>query len=284
MVGANPPALPGRRCKKASARLSVRVADELVAIACLEAGADEAQVPAVGLSANRPVPPGIVAVLPRIAHDRELGPLLRWATDDARVVVGNLGLVKAAADRGANVAADWPLNAINAHSVAQLAELGASFVWLSPELSGRQVARVAEDACIDVGLGVYGRQELMVTEHCILMAEGPCEQRCGSCERRAGKRVLRDRKGYEFPVVTDITGRSHVYNSVPLDLTVAVPEIIAAGVSAVRLDLELDELDTAVRQTRRFGGLLERAACGVVPAARDRDSATTSGHYFRGVL
>jgi putative protease len=200
------------------------------------------------------------------------------------LVVGNLGLVQATADRGADVEADWSLNALNAHSVAQLAELGASFVWLSPELSGRQLARVAEDACVAVGLGVYGRQELMVTEHCVLMAEGDCEQRCGSCDRRAGTRVLRDRKGYEFPVATDVAGRSHLYNSVPLDLSAAVPQIVSAGVSAIRLDLELDGVDVAVHQTRRFKELLERTASGVVPAPRDRDSSTTSGHFFRGVL
>ena len=284
-VGALPPALPSVRRRKAAApRLAVRVADEETASACLEAGADEAQVPAYSLSASRPLGPGIVPVISRIAHDREVVSALRWATQGARVLVGNLGLVKAAADLGAVVAADWSLNALNAHSVAQLDELGASFVWLSPELSGRQVAQIGAEATVEVGLGVYGRQELMVTEHCILMAEGACDQHCGSCIRRLGARSLRDRKGYEFPVVTDVTGRSHLYNSVPLDLSAAVPEIVSAGISAVRLDLELEDAETAVRQTRRFCELLERTALGVVAAARERDPSTTSGHYFRGVL
>ena len=284
-TGATLPALPSpRRPRTKTVRLAVRVADEDAALACLEAGADEAHVPAHRLSANRPPAFGIIPVLPRIAHDREVGSLLRWATDGSRVVVGNLGLVKVAADRGAKVAADWSLNTLNSHSVVLLSELGASMVWLSPELSGRQIAGVAADACVDVGVGVFGRQELMVTEHCILMAEGPCDQRCGPCARRAGTRLLRDRKGYEFRVVTDVSGRSHLYNSVPLDLSAAVPEIVSAGISAIRLDLEPEDTDAVVRQTRRFRELLERTACGIVPAARDRDSGTTSGHYFRGVL
>jgi len=172
------------------------------------------------------------------------------------------------------------LNAINAHSVAQLAELGASFVCCRPSSrdtrspeSPRRLRRR--------GLGVYGRQELMVTEHCIY----------GRRSLRAAVWLLRASRGYasssrskglRVPGRYRRHGRSHVYNSVPLDLTAAMHEIVAAGVSAVRLDLELDELDIAVRQTRRFRELLERTARGVVPAARDRDSDTTSGHYFRG--
>ena len=157
-------------------------------------------------------------------------------------------------------------------------------MWLSPELSGRQLAQVAGAASVNMGVTVYGRQELMVTEHCILMSEGECDRRCGACERRASRRVLRDRKGYEFPVVTDVTGRSHLYNSVPLDLASELGDITAAGVSAVRLDLELETAESAAQITRRFRELLEQLSLGVALPARDKSAATTSGHYFRGIL
>ena len=75
-----------------------------------------------------------------------------------REVAGALALVRAglaawspgisafsreAARRGAVVEAHWSLNAVNACAVEQLADLGASTVWLSPELSGRQIAELA---------------------------------------------------------------------------------------------------------------------------------------------
>jgi U32 family peptidase len=182
------------------------------------------------------------------------------------------------------VEADWSLNAINAFAIAQLAGLGARHVWLSPELSGHQIAEVTAASPLPTGVTVYGRQELMVTEHCILMAEGECDRRCGTCDRRAGRRVLRDRKGYEFPVVTDVTGRSHLYNAVPLDLASELGELVSAGVSAVRLDLELDSAQDAASVTRRFRDVLERLSAGIEPPARDKSAATTSGHYFRGIL
>jgi U32 family peptidase len=284
-AGASLPRLPkARRQRHPAARLVVRVADEETAVACVEAGADRAQVSSHALGAVHALPPNVEPVLPRIVRDREVGATMRWVTAAGPVVVGNLGLVGAAAAKGAQVAADWSLNALNGHSVVQLAQLGASLVWLSPELSGRQVAQIASQGSVDVGIGVYGRQELMVTEHCVLMAEGPCDQHCKACQRRAGSRTLRDRKGFEFPVRTDIAGRTHLYNSVLLDLSTEVHEIVSAGVSAIRLDLELEGKDEAVRQTRRFKELLERVAIGVAPQERVRDASTTSGHYFRGVL
>jgi U32 family peptidase len=270
--------------KRAQTLLAVSVADEATALACLSAGADRALVPTIALGAPRELPVGVTPVLPRIAHDREVGATLAWATAGRRVVAANLGLLARAASNGAVVEADWSLNAVNAYSIAQLADLGADRVWLSPELSGRQIAEVTGSSPLPTGVTVYGRQELMVTEHCILMAEGECAGRCGTCDRRAGRRVVRDRKGYEFPVVTDVTGRSHVFNSVPLDLTSALGELVSAGVSALRLDLELESADEAARQTRRVREVLERLSAGIEPPARDKSAATTSGHYFRGIL
>ena len=62
-------------------------------------------------------------------------------------------------------------------------------------------------------------------------------------------------KGYEFPVTSDRFGRSHIFNSVPLDVVHAMAEILDAGVGAVRVDLTTE---TAARGT---GGHRPRAGC-----------------------
>jgi U32 family peptidase len=279
------PHVPPRRSARHRAPVLVaRVANEECARACLAAGADRAQVTTLALGAQHPLGEGVVPLLPRIAHDRETGAMLGWVQPGGRVAVGNLGLLRASATAGAVVEADWSLNALNPQAVAQLGDLGASLVWLSPELSGRQIAEVVASSAIEVGVGVFGRQELMVTEHCILMAEGECTRRCDACVRRSALRVLRDRKGYEFPVQTDAAGRSHIYNSVSLDLRAVIPELVSAGVSALRLDLELDDASDAAAHMRTFRELLERLDMGVAPPERVKDATTTSGHYFRGVL
>jgi putative protease len=281
-VHPRPPGLPRALPNSHSLEIVVEAADVEVARACLMAGADRALVPSHALHAGS-VPDGIVPVIPRILHDREVASAMAFASPSQRLAVGNLGLVADAARAGANVEAHWSLNALNGWSVAALAGLGASTVWLSPELSGRQIADIGALAPVPVGLAVWGRQEIMVTEHCILMAEGDCEGRCGACDRRASARSLRDRKGYEFPVRTDITGRSHLYNSVRLDLTAALPEIIAANVSAVRLDVSTERPDDAAAAVSAMATACALALAGREPRATPRQEPTTSGHFFRGL-
>jgi putative protease len=251
--------------------------------ACLAAGADRVMVPVADLRGETPTDK-IVPLLPRIARDSEVAAALRWAQRGTRVLAANLGLLQDAAAAGAIVEAGWSLNAVNVQGIAQLRDMGASLVWLSPELSGRQIAEVAGASPLEVGTSVYGRQELMVTEHCVLMAQGPCDQRCGTCDRRTAAGTLRDRKGYEFPVRTDVSGRSHIYNSVPLDLLPALEELLDAGVTALRLDLEVESPADAASAVGLVIGALERTMSGIDPTPRQKDSATTSGHFFRGVL
>ncbi len=273
-------------------RSSVPVAPELVvatsdivtARSCLAAGARRVIMPHWALQQLdvADIPRDVVPELPRIAHDREVPDLIDVVRPGERIVVGNLGLVRAAREREAIVETHWSLNALNAWSVAALEEMGSNLVWLSPELSGRQITRIAAETRADVGISVYGRQEVMVTEHCILMAIAPCGQVCGTCPRRASWHALRDRKGYSFPVSTDPMGRSHVYNSVPLDLTRAAAEIVAAGVSAIRLDFTVERSQQAQKITRI---VKEAFAAAIGEKDYDEVAATsaTTGHFYRGV-
>jgi putative protease len=274
---------PPRHRKRSAPTLCVRVSQEGIARACLDAGADVAYVDALALSGSSALPAGIVPALPRICHDAEFAAAMRWSRQGTPVLAGNLGLLVESAAAGAAVEADWCLNATNGYAIAALAEKGAGLVWLSPELSGAQISEVTVASSVDAGLTVYGRQELMVTEHCVLMSAGECDRHCGTCERRAAGHMLRDRKGYLFPVVTDVLGRTHLFNSVRLDLSAVLGDIIGAGVSSVRLDLELETVEAARSAVERFRSLLENGGAPASGPAR-READTTTGHYFRGVL
>ena len=117
-------------------------------------------------------------LLPRIAHDGEVARcpgLVR-----ARAPQWSPG-ISASSSRllgvGPLVEPHWSLNAVNSYAVEQLVDLGANTVWLSPELSSRQITELAAGSSASLGLAVWGAQEVMVTEHCALMAEGPCTRR-----------------------------------------------------------------------------------------------------------
>lgn len=249
--------------------------------AALNAGASFASVAAYNLADEEPAE-NVWPILPRVAHDSEIDTYLGIAERFGRAICSTLGQLKACAYRKIPAQAHWSLNATNAYTVNALAEMGAQFVWLSPELSGKQIASVARQSSVPVGIAVAGLSEVMVTEHCILMSMGPCAQNCAECSRRKEVLALRDRKDYHFRVMTDVTGRSHIYNSVPLDLTDALEEIIDAGVGGIRLDLE-----TALTSSVSHEVAVVRSALTDTLAGREVpkvDTSLTRGHFFRGVV
>ena len=169
------------------------------------------------------------------------------------------------------------LYATNVDALATWAALGASFAWLSPELTLAQIATLAAESPLPVGLIVAGRAELMESDHCFLTAEGRCSHDCATCARRAGsRRYLLDRKGYRMPVTSDEHGHGHIYNAVPLDAVHVVGELLEAGVTGFAIDTTLMDGREAARELSR----LERALAGERIAKRPD---TTTGHLFRQV-
>lgn len=269
--------------------------------ACLAAGADEVLVRVFGPRDDTVLPERMRPLLPRIAWPGEVQGHCAWR-DSARAVSGNLGTLadtptypsgaagvslqdvrdSEEATRAAD--ADWPLNVLNAHAAAALADLGAPFIWASPELSGRQLAALAASSPVPVGCVVWGRLELMVAEQCVLQASGSCTRMCSTCGRRRAWWHLRDRKGYEFPVTTDPTGRSHIMNPVTLDLSRALEEIITAGVAAVRLDFSDEAPSRAAEIVRAMRAALSAASTGGQAREKPLAEPATSGHFYRGVV
>jgi U32 family peptidase len=262
--------------------LVVAVSDRLAAAACVKAGADRVLCVVQADDAAAALPAGVSPLLPRIAHDAEVDALLAAVEPGGLVATGNLGLLAAAARLGATVEADTGLNTVNAWTAAALADEGATLVWASPEVSGRQLAAIAAASPVPVGVVVHGRLELMVAEHCVLQAAGECAHRCVECGRRRTSWRLRDAKGYEFPVTSDSRGRAHIYNSVPLDLSRALPEIVESGVAAVRLDLFTSTPEEAAGLVKAYRRLIADAVAGR-SADRPLVDPSTSGHFFRGV-
>jgi putative protease len=257
---------------------------------CLAAGADRVLVACEGGRPPKKDGRG-TPLLPRIAHDAELTRVLECVEDTA--ASGNLGVMLLLAADGCAIEADWPLGVTNPWTTAWLAREGAGFVWASPELNSGQLTELVESSPAPVGMVVFGRQELMVTEHCTLQSAGPCDRSCASCERRERRWLLEDEKGYRFPVVSDARGRSHILNSRTLDLSAALEEVLATGVAAVRVDVRPEEHDPAT-VTAHFRSRLDAAREGVAgPVAGSRDSGEaadtriaedpTAGHFFRGV-
>lgn len=200
---------------------------------------------------------------------------------DKSVMVENLGQLLHATEMGAAPEVGPHIPVTNKLDLQAMADLGAQRVWLSPELSLVQIEELGDMAPMPLGLTIMGQTELMVTEHCLLMSQGPCNQKCAECARRKSPHYLKDRKGYEMPVITDCTGRSHLYNAVQMDVAHLMPEIIGAGVSTVLVDttlMNVKETTEKVARAVRARDIAQKDGNKVAKA-----EGATSGHLFRGV-
>ena len=200
---------------------------------------------------------------------------------DKPVMVENLGQLLHATEMSAAPEVGPHIPVTNKLDLQAMADLGAQRVWLSPELSLVQIEELGDMAPMPLGLAIMGQTELMVTEHCLLMSQGPCNQKCAECARRKSPHFLKDRKGYEMPVITDCTGRSHLYNAVQMDVAHLMPEIIGAGVSTVLVDttlMNVKETTEKVARAVRARDIAQKDGNKVAKA-----EGATSGHLFRGV-
>ena len=138
-----------------------------------------------------------------------------------RVVCRNLGQVAIACELGVAFDVAAPVFCANRATLAWLCELGAGHVYLPAELLGSDAERVAELAACPGVLGPVDAEhpELMVCEHCLLTAEGPCATQttgsvhCHGCSRRQQTRFLVERDGTHLPVAVDACGRTRIFLS-----------------------------------------------------------------------
>lgn len=293
------PTLPSR-LRKGACKVCVLATNPACARAAKKAGADAIYVPVhnyrrgealiagqVSSTAEQAgYPKQCIPVLPVVDHegDKERSggfDIYKRVKADAPVLCQNIGQVVRCLEAGAHVEVGPNIPVTNELDLALMARLGVEKAWLSPELSLTQIEELGSITPLVLGITIMGAQELMVCEHCLLMSQGPCNQECTACVRRKSPHYLKDRKGYEMPIVTDSTGRSHLYNAVSLDIANQMPELISAGISQVMVDttlMNVAETTKAVARAVRARDIAQKSGDRVSKAAD-----TTSGHLFRGV-
>ena len=248
--------------------------------AAVNAGAAVAFAPALNLVDEEPTP-GVAALLPRACSDAEFDTYIGVAERFGGAVASTLGQLATCVQRGIPVSANSSLNVTNAAAVNLLADMGADFVWLSPELSGNQIAEVARAVSVPVGIQAAGLVEVLVSEHCVLQAAYDCDRRCDRCKYREEPVALKDEREYNFPLRVDSMGRSHLYNSVPLDLSRQLNELVTAGVAAVRTDLNTALTSSVSGEVAKLRRQITDTYAGADPA--EAEPHTTTGRYYRGI-
>ena len=288
------------RIRKGACKVAALATNPACARAAKRAGADLIYVPVHNYRRGEAViagqlsqtaeqagyPKQCIPVMPVVSHDgdeerRNGFDIWKRVKTEKPVLVQNLGQIVHARELGAQVEIGPFLPITNRIDLQVAHDMGAQRIWLSPELTLRQIEELGEVSPVPLGATIMGYTELMVTEHCLLMSQGPCNEDCVNCARRKSPHHLKDRKGYELPVITDSLGRSHLYNAVELDVAHAVPDLVAAGVSALMVDTTLMNVDQVSKKVARAV-----RARDIALKSGDRVSraeGTTTGHLFRGV-
>jgi putative protease len=162
---------------------------------------------------------------------------------------------------------DYPFNIYNRLTMSHLLDYSQR-VTLSPELTLdeiKQITPYGEAECI-----VHGYFPLITSEHDLLGNLFP-----GEGVREA---VLKDEKGFGFPVRTGTEGRTYIMNSRELCMLEHVQKIIEAGVSCLRIEAKMYNKYNTAKFTKQYRKAIDNSADGSC-----RGNYTT-GHYFRGVL
>lgn len=194
----------------------------------------------------------IFLATPRIQKPDEVGifrVLLRHGADG--ILVRNLAGLAFHAAHAARVVADYALNAANPLTVAHLRQAGAERVTPSYDLNRQQLLELVSATCaVSLEVVIHQHMPMFHMEHCVfcaVLSPGTNKTNCGRpCDRHEVK--LRDRIGMEHPLRADVGCRNTLFNAVPQSSAEVVPELLARGVRAFRVEL-LENGDVEIRRT-----------------------------------
>ena len=169
---------------------------------------------------------------------------------------------------GRKIATDETVYTWNRRSRAFVKELGADFDTVPSELNRRELQ---ERGCIGSEIPVYGREVMMTSAQCI-------RKNTAGCTKDNALLQIRDRYGKVFPVrcMCGICS-NRIYNSLPLDLSGRMDEVLSLHPAGVRLRFTVE----TARETSETAGRFREILSGRRGSGTGEES--TRGHFARGV-
>ena len=188
------------------------------------------------------------------------------------IITSNAGIIRLYKDK-LFIIGDYKLNIYN-HEGAEFYGEDIDIPCLSIELNRKEIKETMKDIKCRVGVNIYGKTELMVSEYCPVgstFGNKSAKKECsGECMK--DNFTLIDRMNEKFRVLCDNYCRSHILNSLPINLIEEVDEMKGFNISNFRVDF-LDESYEEVKD------VLNQVKTG----KKNENKIYTKGHYRRGV-
>lgn len=196
----------------------------------------------------------------------ELAPFIKG------IITSNAGIIRKYKD-SMFILGDYKLNIFNSEG-AQFYSKDIDIPFLSLELNRKEIKEVMKNITCQVGVNIYGKAELMVSEYCPVgstfgnkSSKKECSMPCMKDEF-----TLIDRMNEKFRVLCDNNCRSHILNSLPINLIEELEEMKNFNIENFRVDF-LDETYEEVKDV-----LLQ-----ISSGRKNENKMYTKGHYKRGV-
>lgn len=188
------------------------------------------------------------------------------------IITSNAGIIRKYKD-SMFIIGDYKLNIFN-HEGAEFYSEDVDIPCLSLELNRKEIKEVMKDIQCKVGINIYGKTELMVSEYCPVGSTFGAKTEKKECSMPCIKDdfTLIDRMNEKFRVLCDNHCRSHILNSLPINLIEEAEEMKTFNIENFRIDF-LDETYDEVKDV-----LLQ-----VSSGKKNENRTYTKGHYKRGV-
>lgn len=188
------------------------------------------------------------------------------------IITSNAGIIKIYRDK-LFIIGDYKLNIFNNES-AEFYANDVDIPCLSLELNRKEIKELMKNTNCKVGVNIYGKTELMVSEYCPVgstFGNKSAKKECnGACMKDSF--TLIDRMNEKFKVLCDNNCRSHILNSLSINLIEEVNELKSFNISNFRVDFK-DETYEEVKD------ILSQVNDG----RKNENVMYTNGHYRRGV-
>lgn len=156
------------------------------------------------------------------------------------LVTANAGIINRYKDK-VKILGDYKLNLFNSNSL-KFYNKHIEGNCLSLELNKKEIIKLLNKYNEGSQFFIYGKPEVMVSEYCPIGSTFGGKNTSRNCDNQclSSKFILRDRMNKDLVIKTDIFCRSHIYNTVPINLIQEIEEIKSMGINSLRVDL-IDE-------------------------------------------
>lgn len=184
--------------------------------------------------------------------------VIEKAKDNVKgLITANAGIINIYRDK-MNIIGDYKLNVFNSYAIDFYRE-DIGNLSLSLELNKREIKEVMKNMPSGVAYQLYGKTELMVSEYCPIGSTYGGKNKDKKCNLTCTRDrfTLIDEVNERFRVMTDVFCRSHILNSVALNLIGEKDELKAMGIESFRIDFKDESREDVIKVFKMLNGELE---------------------------